>query len=409
LYCQLKTTALFVPFLIGRFTSCSRQALQMQYYRAKYPQGDHFLSVPTTWEGTLLQYLPSDVYGIIGFYSLRGGTFKKTYRFLDKFGSHRTRLIGQPWRQDIPHLTKPNAVAIEPKSGHYFVSDKFQRIFVYDSTKGMFLRTFGSPGNQDGQFLHISSLCFDFSGMLVVVDSQGCRVQVLDPSQGQLILKFGQSGRENGDLYYPHGITLDEAGNFVIADTSNDRIQIFDPEGNWIRSFGPISGAPRGYPGPVSVGVDLNTGNFVIADIFNHRIQIWSESGSHIRDFGGHGSKIRQLDSPRGVAVDRYGRIVVCDSSNHRVQFFSRTGIYLPFMKFGREGKGRGELKYPTHPVIDPHGNVVLADLGNDRIQIFGLPEKTPQQRKRMELQKFKTKNQKRNGRKESSSENECC
>ena len=54
----------------------------------------------------------------------------------------------------------------------------------------------------------------------------------------------------------------------------------------------------------------------------NNRVSLFKCNGTHIKSFGSRGSKLGELNSPHGIAVDKDENIYVADFSNHRIQIF---------------------------------------------------------------------------------------
>ena len=86
--------------------------------------------------------------------------------------------------------------------------------------------------------------------------------------------------------------------------------------------------------------------------------------------FGKKGHGDGELDTPRGLSVDKAGHLMVCDVGNHRVQVFELSGKFVT--KFGTKGSGIGEFDDgPDSIAVLSDGRIVASDWGNDRIQIF--------------------------------------
>ena len=73
----------------------------------------------------------------------------------------------------------------------------------------------------------------NFNGNIIVSDSRNNRIQIFD-SKGNFILTFGSLGEENGQCKNPHGICVDLNDNILVCDYDNYRIQIFDSNGKYM-------------------------------------------------------------------------------------------------------------------------------------------------------------------------------
>lgn len=86
----------------------------------------------------------------------------------------------------------------------------------------------------------------------------------------------------------------------------------------------------------------------------------------------GKGNQTRQLSSPRGVVVDRFGQIYVADFSNDRVIQWCE-GVEEGIIVAGDNGEGQelNQLNSPADLWLDSKGNLYVTDRGNHRVQKF--------------------------------------
>ncbi len=83
-----------------------------------------------------------------------------------------------------------------------------------------------------------------------------------------------------------------------------------------------------------------------------------------------------QLSSPLGVVVDSQGNVLVCDTNNNRVQMWTpgaTIGQTIAGNSNGTAGSGPNELNTPKGISIDKNDNIYVADYNNLRIQKFNL------------------------------------
>ena len=74
-------------------------------------------------------------------------------------------------------------------------------------------------------------------GEVVVTEMEGDRVTVFSPS-GEKLRSFGTRGPHQGQFVRPCGVTVDGEGNILVADTLNYRIQKFTAEGQFLTAVG---------------------------------------------------------------------------------------------------------------------------------------------------------------------------
>ena len=205
----------------------------------------------------------------------------------------------------------------------------------------------------------------------------------------QSIKTFGTAGQGNGQFLSPHGIALAPDGSIYVADSNNHRIVKLDANGKTLLSFGTWSGEPPNNnflnpnwnppggtfyePWDVAIGPD---GSVYAADLWNSRVQKFDANGKFIKMWGGFGDSAGQASGeegrfygPRGIAVGKNGRVYVADTGNKRVQVFDEDGNFI--LQFGGSGLLDGNLDEPVGIAVSDNGEVIVADTWNGRIQVF--------------------------------------
>lgn len=86
---------------------------------------------------------------------------------------------------------------------------------------------------------------------------------------------------------------------------------------------------------------------------------IWGISGSDPAEF----------NSPRGVAVDKWGNVFVADSGNSRIQQFNSAGDFI--RQWGSAGAGDGQFLDLRRVAVDRWGNVYATDFVKQSVQRF--------------------------------------
>jgi len=219
------------------------------------------------------------------------------------------------WEQEVydveyastPH---PTGMAVD-RSGYIYVADPFNESIKKFSSKGGFLREWGSPGNGNGQFYGLQDLAVDSQGYVYATDTFNSRIQKFN-SDGVFLAKWTSSR-----LYMPLGIAVDRSGNVYVTEGEVNRVLKFSSNGALLAEWG--SGV--GLYSPFGIAVD-NQGNVYVADTYNNRIVKFSPNGALLANWGREGDDRGEFVNPEGIAVDSQGYVYVADTGNLRIQKF---------------------------------------------------------------------------------------
>ena len=98
-----------------------------------------------------------------------------------------------------------------------------------------------------GPFNHPTEMMAHPNGDIYVTDGyRNSRVHRFT-RDGRLVKSWGTPGNGEGQFHLPHSIAFDDAGKLYVADRSNKRVQIFSPEGD-SSANGPAWAAPTTSP-----------------------------------------------------------------------------------------------------------------------------------------------------------------
>jgi uncharacterized protein (TIGR03437 family) len=189
------------------------------------------------------------------------------------------------------------------------------------------------------------------------------------------------------------GVTVDSAGNVYISDTGNNRLRMIAPNGNIATISG--TGAP-GFSGdnvPPS-GAQVNTprglaanafGRLYFADSGNSRVRA-IDPGGNIFTFAGNGNasyfgdnlqaRVASVNQPEGVAIDSAGNVYIADTLDNAVRKVGTDGSITTIAGFGTPGFSgdggpavRAALDHPRGVAVAPDGTIYIADTGNNRVR----------------------------------------
>jgi hypothetical protein len=89
----------------------------------------------------------------------------------------------------------------------------------------------------DGLFRQVTDMAWDSAGNTYISDGYvNSRVAKVDKN-GNWIKSWGEPGDQPGQFNTPHSIAVDAQNNIYVADRGNRRIQVFDGEGKFLRQI----------------------------------------------------------------------------------------------------------------------------------------------------------------------------
>jgi DNA-binding beta-propeller fold protein YncE len=216
---------------------------------------------------------------------------------------------------------RPSGLSID-NQGNLIVSDSHYHCVRIYSPDGKLLRTFGgTKGEGPGELGYIADTIVDADGFYYVAEFYDThRISKFTP-EGKFIKSWGAPGSEPGQFARIRALALGPDGNLYVADACNHRIQVFTRDGALVRIFG----TPGSEPGELSYPYDLAFGRgeqpyLYVVEYGNHRVQKFTPEGESLGTWGAPGHGLGQLQGPWALAVDSRGQIHVVDSENDRIQ-----------------------------------------------------------------------------------------
>ena len=166
--------------------------------------------------------------------------------------------------------------AVQDKEGCFFIShygevDRLQKF----SPTGEPLLSWGSHGEELGQFIRPQAMDVDANNHLWIADACNHRVQIFDTSSGKpvLVTSWGEEGEEVGQLRYPYDICLDPDGEHLfLCEFGNHRVQRFTRNGNSVAAWGKAGRGDGEFHQPWACAIDSKKKLHVL-DTYNHRVQ----------------------------------------------------------------------------------------------------------------------------------------
>ena len=190
----------------------------------------------------------------------------------------------------------------------------------------------------DGMFRQVTDMTWDRAGNTYISDGYiNSRIAKVDKN-GSWLKSWGEPGDQSGQFNVPHSIAADANDNIYVADRGNRRIQVFDGEGKFLRQITievPVKGNARpaignmptqttgtmspGAPWTVCITPPPNQVLYV-SDAFPGRIYKLTLDGKVLGAFGESGKQLKQFGWIHQIACPSENELYVAELLNWRVQ-----------------------------------------------------------------------------------------
>ena len=218
-------------------------------------------------------------------------------------------------------LNRPAGVAVD-HDGNMLVADRYNHCihkFTLEVDGKSIMRTVGKEGKNSLEFNEPLGIAIHpLNKRVYIAERNNHRVQILNPDL-TFFSSFGSNGNDNGQFHWPWDVAFDSTGNVYVADFDNHCIQVFTAEGQFLRKFGKKGSGNGELNGPTSISIDGDDVAVYVTEFRNHRVSIFTLKGTFLTSFGSKGNGPGQFNEPRGITVDNDGVVYVSDTLNHRL------------------------------------------------------------------------------------------
>ncbi len=203
----------------------------------------------------------------------------------------QTRLVGM---NGMMTLKRPVAVAVAADGEIYVADNDRGSIFVFDPSE-KYSRVMGHPK------LKPAGVAV-FGDRLYVTDMTSQSVEIYDRKSGDKQASFGTVGDEDGQFRLPLGIAVDTKGDVYVVDMMRCRVQKFSPDGKFLSGFGTLGDYAGAFVRPKHIAVDSD-GVIYVVDAAFQNVQMFDREYHFLMHFGSSGAFPGSMNLPAGVCA----------------------------------------------------------------------------------------------------------
>ncbi|MHC4720057.1 MAG: NHL repeat-containing protein [Planctomycetota bacterium] len=155
-----------------------------------------------------------------------------------------------------------------------------------------------------GRELKIAPIDIVVRGELCYVANSGSnQVVVLNKGTGEQVTRIGKEGNELGQIRFIGGLALDEQENVYVTDKIKARVTKFNKDGIFQFAFGKPSDSLVDFVRPKGITIDRE-GRIWVIDTGTHVGKVYSPQGRLLMFFGMPGNKPGMMYMPTEITLD---------------------------------------------------------------------------------------------------------
>lgn len=271
-----------------------------------------------------------------------------------------------------PTMHMPTDVAVDSKGTIYVADGARDRIAVFSKDRQFQTATTRPAGQSLKRPVGIS---IDAQDNLWIADSGHQRVLGITPDD-KLIDKIDLPAVDEKRIASPTSVLVTPDNKRIyIVDNPNHRLFIRDNATKTISVQGKLGQAAGQFNYPFMLG-RANNGDILITEAIGSRVQVLGANDKWAGAIGSWGVELGQLFRPKGVVVDKAGRIFISDSTLYVIQAFDARGRVIGCLTTpdGRPMK----FEHPMGMAFDNQGRLYVVELNAHRVAILTLEAPKP-------------------------------
>ena len=323
------------------------------------------------------------------------------------------KAIGKIGLGEDERLKDPTQVYVDFKERVYVLEKRDNGIVsIFDHNGKTLQRLTSKEFNKlAGNETEIINIAIDDKGLLYAADNENGRILQIDWQAGKLVSSFGSKGEQRGQFEKVSGMVVLPGNKIAVADNENKKIEIYrlakNSYENLKRFYLPTVAFERSIALDCTMAYRLLGGDVLCLDADNNKVATYKSSGKKVQDFegefsdlkaasiddqnlvildgdkvkyyrldgrmrfeaAGSGSEDGKLDSPEGIFLAK-DKVFIADTGNDRIQVFSRDGIYLDKI-INPTDSDDVLFKAPLRVAVDSSGNMFVLDREARQVLVF--------------------------------------
>jgi len=226
---------------------------------------------------------------------------------------HKSRAFVRAWGDDL--IGVAHGLRIDRDDNVWATDIGHHMVYKFSPTGKLLLAlgTIDRPGAGRDQFNKPTDVAFGPDGVVFVSDGYENTRVVKFEADGRFVMSWGTPGDQPGEFNLPHCIIVDSDNRVLVGDRENNRIQIFDLDGQRL-------GIWTGFA-PYGIAIDAEQRVFVADGRANQVLRLKSSGEVDLR-IGRKGRAPGQFELPHMLAFDKAGNLYVAEVGGERLQKF---------------------------------------------------------------------------------------
>lgn len=173
------------------------------------------------------------------------------------------------WRGEAPGvLGRPVNIDIDT-NGDVYIADIIRRQIIVLNQKGGFVKAYFVKSKFSPVDVAVTK------DKVFACDVRNHKIVVFDKTNGTVLYTIGKPGSGKGELFHPTNIKVVN-NKLYVSETSNFRFQIFDLKGKSIATYGKIGTIPGTFARPKGIAVDKD-GRIYVVDAAFENVQVFDK------------------------------------------------------------------------------------------------------------------------------------